>query len=256
MKIIFMGNGKIGYRVLKYLLEKKDNVVYAVIHPPERARYYDEITGLLKKNRIEFTHGDKLRTRTVISRIKKCNADIILSMNFGYILRPEVFTRAERGTINLHTSYLPYNKGANPNVWSLVDGTPAGVSLHYINEGVDEGDVIFQKEVPVSPADTGRSLYNKLESAAVSLFKQSWGKIKEGKVQKIRIQGKGTFHYVKDMEKLDEIDLDKKYTARELIDILRARTFPPHKGSYFIVDGKKYYMELKIKPEQEEQGQK
>jgi methionyl-tRNA formyltransferase len=160
--------------------------------------------------------------------------DIGLSVLFDHILKPDFIEIFPQGVINLHPSYLPYNRGQYPNVWSIVDGTPAGVTLHYINEDIDTGDIIAQREVEVEPVDTGESLYRKLEHACVELFKITWPNIKSGKAPRNpQSTNAGTYYVTRDVDKIDEIDLDGTYTARELIDILRARTFPPYGGAYF-----------------------
>ncbi|MBA7506955.1 dTDP-4-amino-4,6-dideoxyglucose formyltransferase [subsurface metagenome] len=151
-----------------------------------------------------------------------------------------------KGVINLHPAFLPYNKGANPNVWSIIEGTPSGVSLHFIDEGIDTGPIIEREKVNSDYTDTGKTLYEKLEKASIKLFKQKWESIKNDNFSIIKTKEKGSMHYVKDFHSLDEIDPKKKYYALDLINILRARTFPPYKGSFFKIDGKKYYIEIEI----------
>jgi methionyl-tRNA formyltransferase len=149
--------------------------------------------------------------------------------------------------VNLHPAYLPYNRGQYPNVWSIIEGTPSGVTLHYINEKIDAGDVIAQREVPVELVDTGETLYRKLEQASLELFKDTWLLIKSDKPPRIPQSGEpGTYHRTRDAEAIDEIDLDGTYVARDLINVLRARTFPPYKGAYFRHQGRKIYLRLQL----------
>ena len=172
---------------------------------------------------------------------------------FGYLLKPEFLDRFPRGCINVHPGMLPYNRGAYPNVWSIIEGTPSGVTVHYIDEGIDTGDVISQREVPAGPTDTGESLYRRLEIAAVSLFADTWPEIAAGNAPRTPQSGDGpgTEHRVRDVETLDEIDLDAEYKAGKLIDVLRARTFPPYSGAYFMDNGEKIYMCLHLHREGE-----
>src|SRR5207248_7068189 len=136
------------------------------------------------------------------------------------------------------------------NVWSIVDGTPAGVTLHYIDEHVDTGDIIAQREVLVDAADTGGTLYNKLERAAEALFCETWPLVRSGKAPRIPQGSGGTYHRVRDVEAIDEIDLDRPYKAGDLINILRARSFPPHRGAYFRDGNRKVYIEVSLISEQ------
>jgi methionyl-tRNA formyltransferase len=161
--------------------------------------------------------------------------------------------------INLHPAYLPYNRGAFTNVWSIVDGTPAGATLHYIDTGVDTGDVIARSRVTVSPTDTGGSLYDKLENACIELFKGTWPQVASGNVPRIAqsgpsFEGEGTSHRMKDVDAIDEIDLDASYKARDLINILRARTFPPYSGAYFTENDIRIYLRLQLLTEDELAG--
>jgi methionyl-tRNA formyltransferase len=131
-----------------------------------------------------------------------------------------------------------------------VDDTPAGVTLHEIDEGVDTGDIWARQQVEVRPSDTGRSLYRRLEQASLDLFQSAWPKWKNGELSPTKqSEEEGTKYYTDDVENIDEIDLDAMYTGRELIDILRARTFPPHNGAYFVEDGQKVYLRLELTEE-------
>ena len=151
----------------------------------------------------------------------------------------------------MHPSFLPYNRGQYPNVWSIVEGTPAGVSLHYVDEGIDTGPIIARKEVAVSMVDTGETLYRKLEQAMVELFREAWPKLKAGKAPRIQ-QGTEnvTYHKTRDVEAIDNIELTQSYVARDLINILRARTFPPYRGAYFVHEGRRVYLKLSLEEEQ------
>ena len=184
------------------------------------------------------------------------NAEMGISVLFGYILRRSILDLFTRECINIHPALLPYNRGAYPNVWSIVDGTPAGVTLHYIDEHVDTGDIIAQREVLVDAADTGGTLYGKLERAAEALFCETWPLVRSGKAPRIPQGSGGTYHRVRDAELIDEIDLDRPYKAGDLINILRARSFPPHRGAYFRDGNRKVYIELSLISEQDAESRR
>ena len=124
---------------------------------------------------------------------------------------------------------------------------PRRVTFHLIDEGVDTGPIVAQRRVEIEPVDTGETLYRKLERAGVELFKETWPRVEAGTFE-LRRQDpdEGEVHRRSDVERIDRIDLDREYKARDLIDILRARTFPPYKGAYFEVGGRKIYMELRL----------
>jgi len=124
----------------------------------------------------------------------KIKPDILVSYNYGYILKNDIISIPKLGSINLHVSFLPWNKGADPNFWSHIEGTPKGVSIHYIDEGVDTGDIIAQKKVVFSENDTLRTSYVKLHKEMQDLFYATWPKITSGKNSRKKQNGSGTLH--------------------------------------------------------------
>jgi methionyl-tRNA formyltransferase len=196
--------------------------------------------------------ADDLSDPSVTKVISDLKPDLALSVLFGTILNSQFIGMFPLGVINIHPSYLPYNRGAYSNVWSIVDGTPAGTTIHFIDEGVDTGDIIAQTQIPVEPFDTGKSLYEKLEVESLKLFKKTWPKIKSGNFERKKQTGEGgTFHYVSEVEQIDEIYLEKKYTANDLLNILRARTFPPYPGAFIRHKGQKIFLKLEMIPEKD-----
>ncbi len=177
---------------------------------------------------------------------------MIVAAWYGSILRPEVVALPPLGCINLHPSYLPLNRGKFPNVWSIVDRTPAGATVHYIDDGVDTGDVILRREVAVDLTDTGASLYAKLQKACVDIFIEAWPNIRSGTAPRTAqsdLPETPTFHRARDVESIDEIDLDATYVARDLIDLLRARTFRPHPSAYVMAGDRKIRVRVDLTEE-------
>ncbi|MEE8416644.1 MAG: formyltransferase family protein, partial [Desulfobacterales bacterium] len=121
------------------------------------------------------------------------------------------------------------------------------VTLHYIDKGVDTGDIIIQRMVAIEPVDTSETLYRKLEQTCVELFKATWPLMRSGQVPRLfQSQEEGTYHATADVNQIDAIDLDKKYTARDLINTIRARTFKPYPGAYFNHQGRKVFLRLQL----------
>jgi UDP-2,4-diacetamido-2,4,6-trideoxy-beta-L-altropyranose hydrolase len=130
--------------------------------------------------------------------VQKLNPDMIVSYNYRHILRRDVISIPPRGSVNLHISYLPWNRGADPNVWSLIDNSPKGVTIHYIDEGVDTGDILVQREIFIDEThETLRSSYDILNAAIRELFMENWEAIRGCMVQPQRQPVIGTHHYVK-----------------------------------------------------------
>jgi methionyl-tRNA formyltransferase len=242
-----MGNNWLGWKILEWMSGTDDEIVGMAVHPEGAATYAGQMRDAAGLPESRVFDGSNLRDEEVAESVRSLDPDVGVSVLFGYILRPFFLDIFPEGAVNLHPAYLPYNRGAYPNVWSIVDGTPAGVTLHEIDEGVDTGDIWARRQVEVRPSDTGRSLYQRLEQAGLDLFQSAWSKWKGGALTPIeQSEAGGTKYYTDDVENIDEIDLDDTYTGRELIDILRARTFPPHNGAYFVEDGQRVYLRLEL----------
>jgi len=247
MRILFLGNNGLGWKILQWLCEQDEEIVGLVIHPPHKQRFGDEIiTGSgLKRDRI--FDGSQLQDTEVIDTIRALEPDIGVSALFGFILTENLLNIFPEGCVNIHPALLPYNRGANPNIWSIIEGTPAGVTIHFMDKGIDTGDIISQVEVPVEAVDTGESLYRKLMESSFSLFVEAWPAICCKQTNTISQKHEtGTHHYLKDVKTIDEIDLNRSYKARDLINILRARTFPPYPGAHFYDGQRKVYLRLQL----------
>ena len=200
--------------------------------------------------------GSRLKEASVLEQVRKLEADIAVSVLFAYVVNDGFIDIFPQGCINLHPALLPHNRGRFPNIWSIVSKTPAGVTLHYIDKGIDTGDVIAQKEVAVEVTDTGASLYRRLEIEGLELFKATWPAIRAGTAARIpQRAGLGSYHRARDVETIDEIDLQKSYRAEDLLNVIRARTFPPHRGAYFMHEGRKIYLRLELKDEGDVPGE-
>ena len=107
--------------------------------------------------------------------VEQNNVDFIISYNYRTILKSELIELFPHKAINLHISYLPYNKGASPNIWSFIEGTPCGVSIHEIDSGIDTGDILVQEEIKYDyRKETLASSYEKSNKKIQSIFIDNW----------------------------------------------------------------------------------
>jgi methionyl-tRNA formyltransferase len=133
-----------------------------------------------------------------------------------------------------------------------VDEDPAGVTLHFMDEDLDTGEIIAKERVEKKFSDTGKDLHERLEDAQVELFKEKWPDIVDNSIDtKVQERYEGTYHKSAEFDELCEIDLDKEYRAEELLNILRALTSPPYKNAYVEKNGEKYYIEIDIEKAEE-----
>lgn len=128
--------------------------------------------------------------------------DVVVSFGYRHILPAAVIAGAGAPIVNLHISYLPYNRGAHPNFWSFYDGTPSGVSIHLIDAGIDTGPVLFQRYVnfdrgEATFAQTQRRLIEEIEA----LFIAHLDAIVGGAYLPKKQRRPGTFHRVAELPK-------------------------------------------------------
>ena len=151
-----------------------------------------------------------LNTEEKISPEKLYEFDWVISYGYRHILKKEHIENSNNPIINLHISYLPWNRGANPNYWSWIENTPKGVTIHAINEGVDTGDIFIQKEVDFNKDETLSSSYNKLKKEIESLFINNFENIMKGSIlPQIQPQG-GSLHYVKEFPGIESWNIKVK----------------------------------------------
>jgi len=132
---------------------------------------------------------------------KETRIDFVISYGYRHIIKPELLHSMSARVINLHISYLPWNRGADPNLWSFLEDTPKGVTIHYVDEGIDTGDIINQKELFFEPeSHTLATTYEQLQKEMIGLFKRTWPliDITGGGAPRRRQALGGTMHRISD----------------------------------------------------------
>lgn len=127
--------------------------------------------------------------------------DFIISYGYRRKIGKEVTDRFNGRAINLHIGYLPYNRGADPNLWSFLEDTPKGVTIHYLDGNIDTGDIIAREEVPYDiENDTLRTTYKRLSDAIEALFCRLWPDIRDGRDGNVVSMPQLTYHRVGDKD--------------------------------------------------------
>ena len=114
-----------------------------------------------------------------ISFVNKLKTEFIVSDRYEFLIKEEVIRNLKGNIINLHPSILPWNKGYHSNFWSIYYDTPKGNSIHYVDKGIDTGDIALQSEISFGNNDTLRTTYYKLRKNMLKLFFQNWPSIKK-----------------------------------------------------------------------------
>lgn len=161
----------------------------------------DVFEWLLKRG--ENVH--KVQNKLTEDMIRALEPSFIVSFNYRYLIPKEVLDLMPDRVINLHTSYLPYNRGSSPNFFSFMDDTPKGVTIHRMAEGLDTGDILCRKELFFDEnKETFASTYEKLLAAMKELFYENWDAIKAGKITAQKQEGCGTYHTMRELAEIRE----------------------------------------------------
>ena len=128
--------------------------------------------------------------------------DLVVSYGYRYMLKKHIIDSSSVPIINLHISYLPWNRGAHPNFWSFYDCTPSGVTIHLLDEGVDTGPIIFQRYVNFGPKEnTFLKTYKRLLFEIEVLFEENIDKIISRNFSTIPQRRTGSYHSATELPK-------------------------------------------------------
>jgi len=172
-------------------------------------------------------------------QIRQLKPDLIIVVYYDYILSPEIIAIPPMGCINLHLALAEEYRGCYPTTWAIINGeTRTGVTLHYIDEGIDTGDIIAQTEVPIYPQDTGKDLYERCTRAGVALFESELQSILDGtNDRRPQSSTRRTLSYRRIFPSHEVTDMyhhGKNY--------IRALYFPPWPKPYVDIGGRKFYL--------------
>jgi len=246
LKIVLLANGSLGLDIARYLVEENENIVALILHRNYNPQCIEEIRDVCKSVKNVY-FADQLDKEGIIVEISSLKADIAISAWFGHILKENFIKIFPRGVINFHNSYLPYGRGMFPAVWAFNEPFPYGITLHYVDAGIDSGPIIAQKKLKINILDTGGTLYKRSLKELFDLFKKDWFKIRSGLIESFKQnEDLATYHSASRINELDEIDLNKKMSAREFINLLRSRNFGDKTYAYFFENGKKIYIKLSL----------
>lgn len=154
------------------------------------------------------------------------DAEWLISYNYPKKLLPDVLSRFNEKAINLHISLLPWNRGADPNLWSWIDGTPKGVSVHIMDHNLDTGPILLQRRIQFNHSETLRSSYLRLQIDIQQLFISNWDQIKAG-YESIPQEGQGSYHRTIDGEKYKSVLANGwDTTIEDFLELLNRHELP------------------------------
>ncbi len=239
MRIVYMGTPEIAATILERLLEEPYEVVLVVTQPDRPKGRGNTLTcspvkELAVSRGIPVFTPEKLRLPENVEVVREAEPDMIVVAAFGQILPKSVLDIPRYGCINVHASLLPKYRGAAPIQWSILDGeSETGITIMYMNEGLDTGDILLQKVVPIDAEETGGSLHDKLAETGAEALAEAIPGIIDGTLEPVP-QGEMTTPYAKQLTK-EMGRLDFSWDAEKLERYVRGLN--PWPGTYTFRDG-------------------
>jgi len=171
MRVLFIGTGEIGVPVLRWLMESHEHELIGVVTQPDKPVGREQ---RIEAPAIKAAMGGQdvpilqpKRIRDAVEEIRSLNPDVIVVMAYGQILPRSVLEIPRVACLNLHASLLPRHRGAAPVQAAIVAGDrETGISVMYMDDGLDTGDVLLQKRIEIAPGETGGSLHDRLAEIA------------------------------------------------------------------------------------------
>ena len=191
MRIVFMGTPDIAAGVLEALIKSRHEIVGAVTQPDKpNARGNEIIFSPVKKlaleNDIPVFQPLKASAPEFVEKLAELKPDIIVVAAFGQLLKTNLLELPRFGCINVHASLLPKYRGASPIQWSIINGdSETGVTIMHMAAGLDTGDIILQRTLPLDGTETAGSLYDALTELSGPVLLEALDKIEDGTAERI-----------------------------------------------------------------------
>jgi methionyl-tRNA formyltransferase len=172
MRIVFIGTGEIGVPTLRALAESEHEIVGIVTQPDKPVGRNQRIEPPPVKKaatemKMSILQPAKIKDRPAIEELRALQPDVIAVMAYGQILPRDVLQIPRVACLNLHASLLPRWRGAAPIQLAIASGDrETGITVMFMNEGLDTGDVLLQRKIDILPAETGGSLHDRLAELA------------------------------------------------------------------------------------------
>jgi len=234
LNVMFFGNNPV---ILENLIEKS-NVQAIFCIPDNNNENIIRIKEIAKEFSLAVKQPNKKELYTFIPYIKNTKPDLIVVCGYKYIIPKEIFNIPKFRTINIHPSYLPAYRGQHVINWAIINGKKeTGITIHFIDEGIDTGDIIIQKKVPILFEDTAATLHDKLYHEACELLLYVLNCIASGKQIQRKKQNDDEASYFKPRVPEDG-RIDWNRSGLEIYNLIRALV-KPWPGAYSYIKGKK-----------------
>jgi len=236
MKAVVFAYHNMGIAGLSALFNSgfKIDAVFTHEDDPDENVWFGSVKNWAEQKNITVYTTEEISSPKWIERIAALNPDIIFSFYYRKMICREILNLPKIGAFNLHGSYLPDYRGRCPVNWVLVKGEKqTGVTLHYMIDKPDAGDIVGQKAVAIDLKDTARTLYDKLCVAAKDLLDELLPLIKSGQIPRQKQDLKAGSYYGGRRPEDGRIDWDK--SADNIYNLVRGVT-RPYPGAFALTE--------------------
>ncbi len=242
-KVIFMGTPQFSVPILQALIEDKTIEIVAVVTQPDRKVGRKQVLTpppvkqLAEQHQIPVFQPEKLSGSKELEALLDLDADLIVTAAYGQFVPTKLLHAPTHRAINVHASLLPKYRGAAPIHYAVLEGEEkTGVTIMYMEKVMDAGDIISQREIPITDADDTGTLFEKLSLLGRDLLMDTLPSIFAGENDAIQQdEEKVTFSPMISKEQ-EQIDWNK--TARQIFNHIRA--LRPAPGAYTLLDGERF----------------
>lgn len=238
MKIIFMGTPEFAVPTLVELNNNNQIEIKAVVTQPDRKSgrgqkvHYSDIKKAALDLNLNILQSENVNQKSFLKKLKDFEPDFIVVVAFGQKLSPELLAIPKHGCINLHASLLPEYRGSSPIHKAVISGKKeTGNTTMYMDEGWDDGDIIYQQKIKIKDNDTVGLIHDKLAKKGSKLMLKTLKDIKTGAAPRIvQDDSEATFAYKID-KKLGQIDWED--SAENIHNLIRGVNPWPGAYSYY-----------------------
>ncbi|UGT92521.1 methionyl-tRNA formyltransferase [Mycobacterium ostraviense] len=228
MRIVSFGFQTWGCKTLQALIDLDHDVVLAVTHPASEESYKaiwsDSVEELAREHDIPVHLTERADPET-IDLVKRAEPDVIVVNSWYNWIPPELYTLPPHGTLNLHDSLLPRFTGFSPPLWALISGeSEFGLTVHRMDDGLDTGDILIQRALPIGPTDTGTELVMRSMDLIPGVLAEALTALESGTAV-WRPQNKAERTYFHKRSERDSL-IDWSWPAEDLERFVRALSDP------------------------------
>ena len=186
-----------------------------------------ELILCAEKNNISVELSKNINSEVFIEKIKKYNAELFVSMSFNQIFKTTMINLPRFKTINCHAGKLPFYRGRNILNWALInDEREFGITVHYLDEGIDTGDIILQETYPITDEDNYGTLLAKAYEGCADILYRAIKMIQNNEVKPIKQNDIDPVGIYCGMRQPGDEIIDWTQTSRELFNFIRALSTP------------------------------